>query len=223
MSASRWPTEVNCATTNAAFFKRIARTAHSPLSIARSRTQRSPLLSSLARRPSTRRNPSKMWCSQRSTAPSCSRRATHVLSAISTKPERINFKGDHDVFTLDLNPDLQPASSFRATENLAQQPRNSSPLYRAIFAAPVAPTPSSIAEPAAKEIPILSAPHQLELLLAQPGATCDSPPPIKTSPRAKPAAPFLSDAAAARVKFLHTCFGGALTANNLADFMLTYP
>ena len=145
--------------------------------------------------------------------------------------DRINFKGGPDGFTLDLTPGLQPASSFRATENLAQQPRNSSPLYRAIFAAPVELPPSSLAEPAAKELPepaakelpVLSAPQQLELLLAQPGATCDSPPPTKTSPRAKPAAPFLSDAAAARVKFLHTCFGGALTANNLADFMLTYP
>ena len=37
------------------------------------------------------------------------------------------------------------------------------------------------------------------------------------------AAPSLSDEGAARFKFLHLCFGGAITVHNIGDFIETYP
>ena len=39
----------------------------------------------------------------------------------------------------------------------------------------------------------------------------------------RPLAPSLTDQGAARFKFLHTCFGGAITANNVGDFIKVYP
>ena len=148
---------MNCATTNAAFFKRIARTAHSPPSIARSRTQLTATLVSGTQAVYTAQPKQDVVLSERHGT--FMQPTSDACPVFNQHEERINFKGGPDGLTLGL----QPTSSFCATENLAQQRRNSSPLYRAIFAAPVEPTPSSLAEPAAKEIPVLSAPQQLEL------------------------------------------------------------